>query len=393
MKNNEWIEAIKEELIMIEKNDTWVLMDKCSHKKAIGVKWFYRTKQNADGSINKYKARLVVKVYAQVFGVDFLETFASVARLDTIKLLLALYAQKNWKVYQLDVKFVFLNGYLQEEIYIEQTRGFEVKGQEEKVYLLKKAMYGLKRAPRAWYNRIDEHLHKLGFVKSLSEVMLYVKGTYANLIIVSVYVDDLLVTRSDKTLIEEFKAEMLNVFEMTDLGLMSYFLGMEVKQSGMEVKHSNDGIFICQTKYAKEILKKFHMESCKSTSTPMNLKEKFNKNDGTNKVNEGLYRSLIMCLMYLTATGSNIAFAMSLLSRFIHCASELHLQAAKRIVRYIKGTISYGIKFSHLQNFMLHGYSDIDLAGSVDNMKSTSGYYFSFGSGMFSWYFFFFYQM
>ena len=113
---------------MIEKNDTWVLMDKSSHKKAIEVKWVYRTKQNAYSSINKYKARLVVKGYAQVFGVDFLETFAPVARLDTIRLLLALYAQKNWKVYQLDVKFAFLNGYLQEEIYIEQTRGFEVKG-------------------------------------------------------------------------------------------------------------------------------------------------------------------------------------------------------------------------------------------------------------------------
>jgi hypothetical protein len=214
-------------------------------------------------------------------------------------------------------------------------------------------LYGLKQAPRAWYNRIDEHLHKLGFVKSLSEATLYVKGTDANLIIVSVYVDDLLVTGSDKTLIEDFKAEMLNVFEMTDLGLMSYFLGMEVKQS-------NDGIFICQTKYAKQILKKFHMESCKSTSTPMNLKEKFNKNDGTNKVNEGLYRSLIGCLMYLTATRFDIAFVVSLLSHFIQCASELHLQVAKRIVRYIKGTISYGIKFSHLQNFMLHGYSDSD---------------------------------
>jgi hypothetical protein len=378
VKKSEWIEAMQEELRMIEKNDTWVLMDKPLHKKAIGVKWVYRTKQNADGSINKYKARLVVKGYAQVFGVDFSETFAPVARLDTIRLLLAVAAQKNWKVYQLDVKSVFLNGYLQEEIYIEQPRGFEVRGQEEKVYLLKKALYGLKQAPRAWYSRIDDHLHKLGFVKSLSEATLYVKGADANLIIVSVYVDDLLVTGSNKTQIEEFKAEMFDVFEMTDLGLMSYFLGMEVKQS-------NDGIFICQHKYAKEIVKKFHMESCKSTSTPMNLKEKFSKNDGTNKADEGQYRNLIGCVMYLTATRSDIAFSVSLLSRFMHCASELHLQAAKRIVRYVKGTISYGIKYSHLQNFMLHGYSDSDWAGSVDDMKSTSGYCFSFGSGMFSW--------
>jgi hypothetical protein len=179
-----------------------------------------------------------------------------------------------------------------------------LKSRDKKVYLLKKALYGLKQAPRAWYNRIDEHLHKLGFVKSLSEAMLYVKGTDANLIIVYVYVDDLLVRGSDKTLIEEFKTEMFNVFEMTDLGLMSYFLGMEVKQS-------NDGIFICQQKYAKEILKKFHMESCKSISTPMNLKEKFSKNDRTNKVDEGQYRSLIGCLMYLTATRLDIAFAVS----------------------------------------------------------------------------------
>jgi hypothetical protein len=140
-----------------------------------------------------------VKGYAQVFGVDFSETFAPVARLDIIRLLLAVAAQKNWKVYQLDVKSVFLNGYLQEEIYIEQPRGFEVRGQEEKVYLLKKALYGLKQAPRAWYNIIDDHLHKLGFVKSLSEATLYVKGADANLIIVSVYVDDLLVTGSNKT--------------------------------------------------------------------------------------------------------------------------------------------------------------------------------------------------
>jgi hypothetical protein len=129
-----------------------------------------------------------------VFGVDFSETFASVARFDTIRLLLALSAQKDWKVYQLNVKSAFLNGYLQKEIFIEQIKGFEVKGQEEKVYLLKNALYGLKQAPRAWYSRIDEYLHKLGFVKSMSKAILYVKGTDANLIIVSVYVDELLVT-------------------------------------------------------------------------------------------------------------------------------------------------------------------------------------------------------
>ena len=176
-------------------------------------------------------------------------------------------------------KICFFNGYFQEEIYVEQPEGFQVKGQEEKVYLLKKALYGLKQAPRAWYSRIDEHLQSLGFFKSPSEATLYVKGTDANLIVVFVYVDDLLVTGSNEKLVKEFKAEMLKVFEMTDLGLMSYFLGMEVKQD-------HDGVFISQKKYAKEILNKFHMEDCKRTSTPMNQKEKFSKDDGTEKVDE-----------------------------------------------------------------------------------------------------------
>lgn len=328
--------------------------------------------------VNKHKARLVVKGYSQVFGVDFSETFAPVARLDTIRMLLALAAHKRWKIYQLDVKSAFLNGYLQEEIFVEQPEGFKVKGQEEKVYLLKKALYGLKQAPRAWYSRIDEHLQKLGFVKSLSEATLYVKGTYTNLIIVSVYVDDILVTGSNENLVAEFKTEMLKVFEMTDLGLMSYFLGMEVKQD-------HNGILISQKKYAKEILKKFHMEGCKSTDTPMNQKEKFSKDDGAEKVDEGQYRSLVGCLMYLTATRPDIMFAVSLLSRFLHCASEIHFQAAKRIVRYIKGTTNFGIKYSNCQNFKFLGYSDSDWAGSVDDMKSTTGFCFSFGSSFFSW--------
>ncbi|CAL5331407.1 unnamed protein product [Camellia sinensis] len=377
-KNDQkWMEAMKEEMRMIEKNHTWELMEKPQNRKIIGVKWVFRTKLNADGSVNKYKARLVVKGYAQIYGVDFSETFAPVARLDTIRLLLAIAAQKDWKIYQLDVKSAFLNGFLQEEIYVEQPEGFVMQGHEDKVYLLKKALYGLKQAPRAWYSRIDSHLLSLGFVKSLSEFTLYVKEA-TDLIVVPVYVDDLLITWSNEDLIKEFKAEMLKVFEMTDLGMMSYFLGMEVKQRQHEV-------FICQQKYAKEILKKFHMEDCKATSTPMNQKEKFSKDDGIDKVDEGLYRSLIGCLMYLTATRPDIMHAVSLLSRFMHCASEVHFQAAKRILRYIKGTINYGIKFTHCSDFKFHGFSDSDWGGSIDDMRSTTGFCFSFGSGMFSW--------
>jgi len=308
---------MEEELSIIQKNNTWTLVDRSEGRKVIRVKWIYRTKLNADNSINKHKARLVVKGYAQIFGVDYSDTFTLVARLDTIRLLLAISAQKGWKVFQLDVKSAFLNEVLQEEIYVEQPDGFVIQGAKDKVYLLQKALYGLKQAPRAWYSRIDEHLLNLGFVKSLSEATLYVKLKDNDVLIVSLYVDDILVTGSNELLVEEFKQEMMNVFEMTDLGLMTYFLGIEVKQSQNEV-------FICQKKYAKEILKKFQMEECKATSTPMNQKEKLNKNDGADKVDEGYFRSMIGCLMYLTTTVPDILFAVSLLSHFMHGASELH---------------------------------------------------------------------
>lgn len=278
----------------------------------------------------------------------------------------------------MDVKSAFLNGHLEEEIFVEQPEGFAVQGQEEKVYLLKKALYGLKQAPRAWYSKIDAHLLDLGFTKSLSEFTLYIRKAYDEILVVSLYVDDLLVTGSSVEHIENFKKKMKDVFEMTDLGRMTFFLGMEVQQKQNE-------IFICQQKYAKEILKKFNMMECKPTTTPMNQKEKFCKEDGAEKVDEGLYRSLIGCLMYLTATRPDIMNAVSLLSRYMHCASEIHFQAAKRIVRYVKGTVDYGLKFSQVKNFSLHGYSDSDWAGCVDDMRSTSGYCFSFGSGIFSW--------
>ncbi|KAH9704279.1 hypothetical protein KPL70_011388 [Citrus sinensis] len=292
------------------------------------------TKLNADGSVNKFKARLVVKGYAQLFGVDFSETFAPVARLDTIRLLLALAAQKQWKIYQLD-----------------QPEGFVAD--LKKVYLLKKALYGLKQAPRAWYSRIDDHLLNIGFNKSMSESTLYIQVINHELIVVSLYVDDLLVTGSNEELVKQFKVQMMQAFEMTDLGEMTFFLGLEIQKS-------QQGIFIGQQKYAKEVLKKFNMEDCKSVCTPLAQNEKFSKDDGAEKIDEALYRSLIGCLMYLTATRPDIMFTVSLLSRYMHCASELHYKAAKRVLRYIKGTLDHGIKFEKEDKLILHGFADSD---------------------------------
>ena len=194
-----------------------------------------------------------------------------------------------------------------------------------------------------------------------------------NLLIVSLYVDNLLITGSNIKLIDEFKGEMMKFFEMTGLGLMTYFLGMEIKQEDNEV-------FICQRKYAKEILKKFHMEDCKAMATPMNSKESLSKDDGAYK---GYFRSIIGCLMYLTATKPDILLGISILSRFMHCAIEIHLKTTKRVIRYIKGSTAFGIKFKKCQNFKLLGFSISDWGGLVDDMKSTFEYCFNLGSRVF----------
>ncbi|KAL0537524.1 hypothetical protein IC582_026502 [Cucumis melo] len=175
-----------------------------------------------------------------------------------------------------------------------------------------------------------------------------------------------------------FTSWMMKMFEMTDLGFMSYFLGIEIKQGQGEV-------FICQKKYAKEILKKFKMDECKAVSTLMNQKEKLCKEDGVDKVDEGYFRSLIGCLMYLTATRPDILNFVSILSCFMHCASELHRKAAKRVIRYVKGTSDFGVKFTRGKEFKLIGFSDSDWGGSIDDMRSTLGYCFTLGYDVFSW--------
>ena len=218
-----------EEIDAIERNETWELTELPPKKQVIGVKWVYKTKCNAEGKIDRHKARLVVKGYKQQYGRDYDETYAPVTRMETVHAVIAIAAQDKWKVYQMDVKSTFLNGVLKEDVYVEQPPGYEVVGEENKVYKLKRALYGLKQAPRAWYSRIDSYLMSNGFSKSNGEPTLYIKAANKNVLIFVLYVDDLIFIGNDKGLIGEFKEAMKNKFEMTDLGLLKYFLGIEVK--------------------------------------------------------------------------------------------------------------------------------------------------------------------
>jgi len=245
--NQHWRKAMDEEIHAIKRNQTSELTDLPAYKRPIGVKWVYKTKYKSSGEIDRFKARLVAKGYKQKLGIDYFEVFAPVARLDTIRMLISLSAQNNWKNHQMDVKFAFLNGTLEEEVYVEQPVGYEVEGKEDKVYILKKALYGLKQAPMAWYKKIDSYFVHNGFQRCPFEHALYIKSVDSdNILIVCLYVDDLIFTSNNPKMIAEFRKAMVKCFEMTDLGLMSYFLGIEVIQQ-------DDGIFISQKKYAADI--------------------------------------------------------------------------------------------------------------------------------------------
>jgi hypothetical protein len=295
-----------------------------------------------------------------------------------MKLLLALAAQNGWYIFQLNVKSAFFNGVLNEEIYAEQPARFEKQNSTNKVYLLKKALYGLKQARRAWYTRLDNHLLSLGFKRSMNEVTFYVKHVDGHKLIVSVYVDDLLITGDKEQLVEEFKTNIKDKFEMNELGLLTYFLGMEVTQS-------DQGYFLYKKCFSLKILNNFAMANCKPVSTPMIQGQKLIKEDRAPKTDGKAYRSLVGSLLYLTATRPDILFAVNYLSRFMQNPSQIHFLAAKRVLRYLKGTVGFGMHFVKSSSVNLVGFSDSDWGGSDEGMMSTSGYCFAMGNSVFCW--------
>ncbi|XP_071729312.1 uncharacterized mitochondrial protein AtMg00810-like [Rutidosis leptorrhynchoides] len=278
----------------------------------------------------------------------------------------------------MDVNSAFLNGVLEEEVYVEQPPGYMKAGKEKKVLKLKKALYGLKQAPRAWNTRIDSYLKKNRYDQCPFEHALYVKKNKKKVLFIAVYVDDIIFTGNDEKIIQEFKEAMTKEFEMTDLGRMKYFLGLEITQK-------SSGIFISQETYAKDVLKKANMDDCNPVATLMELGLKLSKFEGGERVDANLYRILVGSLRYLTCTRPDISFSVGVISRYMEDPKYAHWKALKRISRYIKGTLSLGLYYSVSNEHKLIGYLDSDWRGDVDDRKSTSGYVFYMGNTAFTW--------
>jgi hypothetical protein len=366
-----------EEYQSIIKNDVWEIAPRPKNKDMVSSKWLYKIKHVADRSIEKHKARFVACGFSQKEGIDSGETFSLVARYISIRTIINLVAKMKWKLHQMDVKTTFLNGVIEEEVYIEQPQGFEFEDRKIHVCRLKKSLYGLKQAPRAWYGIIDNFLKSLGFTKSKIDSNLYFKVMNDEPVILLLYVDDLFLTREEK-LITDCKKKLAAEFEMKYLGLMHYFLGLEVWQSP-------EKIFLNQGKYAVEIMKRFDMLECKSMNTPMETKLKLPIDTSSELVDATLYKKFIGSLMYLTNTRSNICFVVNTLSRYLVEPRRVHHAAAKHVMRYLKGTLDFGLCYNGDRDFRLIGYTDSDWDGSVSNRKNTSGCCFSLGSAMTSW--------
>jgi hypothetical protein len=377
IQRKEWADAMTEEYQSIMKNEVWEIVPRSKNKDGVSYILLFKIKHAANGSIEKYKARFVTCGFSQKEGIDYEETFAPVARYISIRTIIALATKMKWKLHQMDVKTTFLNGVIEEEVSIEQPQGFEVEDRKSHVFKLKKALYGLKQAPTAWYGRIDNFLTNLGFTKSKADSNLYFKIMDNEPVILLLYVDDLFLTGEEK-LIAECKKRLVAEFEMKDLGLMHYFLGLEVWQSPKR-------IFLNQGKYTVEILNRFDMLECKPMNTPMEAKLKLLVDTSTDLIDATLYRQIIGSLMYLTNTRPDICFTMNTLSQFLVEPKRVHLVAAKHAMRYLKGTMDYGLSYDGDHDFTLSGYIDANWVGSVADIKGTFRCCFSLGSAMISW--------
>ncbi|GJS47460.1 putative ribonuclease H-like domain-containing protein, partial [Tanacetum coccineum] len=373
-----WVEAMQEELLQFKLQNVWVLVDLPKGHRAIGTKWVYRNKKDERGIVVRNKARLVAQGHTQEEGIDYDEVFAPVARIEAIRIFLAYASYMGFTVYQMDVKSAFLYGQIEEEVYVCQPPGFEDPDHPDKVYKVVKALYGLHQAPRAWYDTLATYLLSNGFQRGKIDQTLFIKSQKGHILLVQIYVDDIIFGSTKKELCEEFEKLMKDKFQMSSMGELTFFLGLQVQQK-------KKGIFISQDKYVHEILKKFNYTDVKSASTPTDLERPLVKDADADDVDEHLYRSMIGSLMYLTASRPDIMFAVCACARFQVSPKTSHLLAVKRIFRYLKGKPSLGLWYSKDSPLELVAYTDSDYAGATLDRKSTTGGCQFLGNRLISW--------
>ena len=383
---DKWIKAMEEEMASMSANQVWTLVDLPKGRKTIGNKWILKVKRKADGSIERYKARLVAKGYTQQEGIDYEETFSPVVRFTSIRLVLAIVTNLDLELHQMDVKTAFLNGELNEEIYMDQPVGFIEQGSEHKVCRLLKSIYGLKQSSRQWYIRFHNAIISYGFTMIYEDHCVYTKRSGNKFVILTLYVDDILIAGKDISYVNQIKNWLSSNFEMKDMGEAAYILGVKISRD-----RSRKLLSLSQESYINKVLERFKMQDCKPIDTPIAKCDVFTK-DLCPKTSEEKkymervpYANAVGSLMYaMLCTRPDICFAVGMVSRYQSNPGEAHWKAVKRILRYLKGTADYSLCYRG-NDLALRGYTDADWAGDGDERKSTSGFVFLLGNGAISW--------
>ena len=378
LNDSNWINAMHDELNQFKKQNVWTLVERPSDKNVIGTKWIFKNKLDEFGNVSRNKARLVAQGYTQLEGIDFHETFAPVARIESIRLMFCIACFYKFKLFQMDVKSAFLNGILNEEIYVEQPKGFVDQSFPNHVFKLTKALYGLKQAPRAWYDKLSSFLLSKGFHRGSNDKTLFLKNVNSDLIVAQIYVDDIIFGSTNETYAYEFSNFMKNEFEMSMMGELTFFLGLQV------IQHEK-GIFINQGKYARELIKKFGLENAKTENNPCSTSLKLKVDECGETVNATLYRSMIGSLLYLCSSRPDLMYATCACARYQSNPKVSHLKAVKRILKYVKGTLDLGVYYTNDTNCVITGFSDSDWAGNEADRKSTSGVCCFIGNNLVSW--------
>ncbi|KAI3826790.1 hypothetical protein L1987_00846 [Smallanthus sonchifolius] len=333
MCESKWKHAMEEELSALIKNQTWELVPKPTDVKPISCKWVFKIKRKADGTVERYKARLVARGFSQQYGIDYEDTFSPVAKLISIRVILAIATSKQWDLWQMDVSNAFLYGDLDRVIYMDQPDGFISQEFPNHVCKLRKALYGLKQSLKAWFGKIGEFLEINGFVPTQADTSLFVRTEGDRMAVVLVYVDDLIIIGDLVHEIAQLKDNLCTRFLMKDLGVLKHFLGLELN-------YESDGILLHQRKYVFDLLVKFGMESCKPTRVPMESNLALRADEGKELEDVTMYRKIVGSLIYLTLTRPDISYAVGVLSRFVQSPRKPHLDAVRLVLRKRQPTVS-----------------------------------------------------
>ena len=324
IQDSKWQEAMVKEIEALELNNTWSIVDLPPGRKPISCKWVYKVKYHSDGSIERYKARLVIRGDKQVEGFDYTETFAPVAKMASVRCFLTIAAARGWELHRMDVHNAFLHGDLDEEVYMTLPPGFKTTN-STKVCCLQKSLYGLKQALTQWFAKLSSKLVEYRFVRSYADYSLFTYTKGDKFMAPLVYVDDLVLTGNDSALCTQFKAYLNSCFHIKDLGPLKYFLGIEVARNAT-------GLFLCQSKYVLEIIEECGLLGAKPVEFPMETNHKLGLANGPLLNDPTQYRRLIGRLIYLTITRPELSYSVHILSQFLHAPRQAHMEAAKRVL-------------------------------------------------------------